>query len=441
MRRWLSVFFLFLLCACSIQIYDLQPVIPITNTPEQRIASPTLFVARTKGPYTRNVTNTPPLHIAPTQITVAVPVYITDLTMADGGNGWAVGQIPQASDKIILRTTDGGDTWRNLTPPQAIYDNTGKNMEVSAKFLDANHAWVLFWEPDQWNPQNGVTVWSTSDGGANWEGTALPITGYTMRYFREPQIGFLDSQIGWIMASLGENADRSYYAVYTTFDGGKTWSVPVTSDSANLPARGKKNGVVFRNALEGWVTGVSTREEPGAFLWKTVDGGNTWGQQTLPRPELDGVPADLLANPSYSCSLSVPEFTDFQFQYAWTILSCTGETLPEPISVIYWSYDALSTWRYYKLPKYGGTAAFYGIDVGWYVQTADAGDSYNYEIMTTSNGGQSWNLTAKTMWSIEPRFITASVGFGVAVYRDVPYLMKTSTGGYSWEQVQAVVVP
>ena len=50
--------------------------------------------------------------------------------MIDSLNGWATG------DSYLLRTTDGGLTWYNFTPP-------GVSTFSGAFFKDSNAAWVL----------------------------------------------------------------------------------------------------------------------------------------------------------------------------------------------------------------------------------------------------------------------------------------------------------
>lgn len=425
--------------ACSIQVYDLQPVIQISSTPTT-YQTPTQFLARTRGPMTMDVTNTPPIHIAPTEIRETVPVNILELVMIDGGAGWGVGQMPGAAEKMIVRTTDGGSNWKNLTPPQAVYENTGRNMEVSAWFLDANNAWILFWETDKWSPQTGVSVWRTSDAGANWEYTLLPVTGYTIQYFRDAQIGFIDSKTGWILAHLGQNQEREYVGLYTTNDGGVSWSVMVSSDSANLPSKGSKTGAVFRSTLEGWISGSNSREEPGSVLWRTVDGGNTWSNQSIPAPEGEGIPADLLSSNAYNCSFDTPSFVDFQFQYAWSVLRCTGN-LPEPLAILYWSYDTMASWKSMKLPKADGSLEFYGIYQGWYSQTANPGEGFDHEILFTEDGGVTWRTISLTAWDSKLQFITAAVGFGTVNYQGQTAMVRTSDGGYSWEQVFPMINP
>jgi hypothetical protein len=45
------------------------------------------------------------------------PVSVTEIDMIDSNTGWALGGTP-GSDPHVLQTRDGGQTWRDVTPPQ-----------------------------------------------------------------------------------------------------------------------------------------------------------------------------------------------------------------------------------------------------------------------------------------------------------------------------------
>ncbi len=442
MKRLLTLLTLLLLCACSVQIYDLQPIIVGTNTP-----LPTVPVLRTASfnptqlPDGNGATSTPPVHIAPTSILSAVSVNLNEIAMVDGGTGWAVGQIPGNVDQIILRTTDGGSSWKNVTPPQILYDFGGSEAEVAACFRDADYAWILYRSDGAVDKVNGIKLWYTRDGGEKWESANLPLNGYTIQYFSGVKIGFADQQTGWIFARVGQSEGREFIALYTTHDGGASWSAKVTSDSENLTSAGHKVGALFRDTLEGWISGESTVNEPGAVLWHTSDGGNSWYTQTLPSPTGDDIPNGLLTDSGYICSLSTPKFVDLQRNCAYAVLSCSGRELTEPISILYWTYDAFSTWHTYKLPKGNGNLTFYGITYGWYSTTADEGSDLPYAIYFTEDSGEHWREIAHPAWDSRLQFITEAVGFGIVTYNGQNAFVKSVNSGFSWAQIFPMAVP
>ena len=441
-RILLAIGILLLICGCSVRIYDLQPIIVGTNTP-----LPTrpvqAFVGTTPTSSVSSQAPTPPIHIAPTAITTTTDVNILEINMIDGGTGWGIGLIPGGQDKLVLRTTDGGQNWKNVTPSQVMYENAGKTVDVSGCFRDENHAWVLFRETGANDSQAGVRIWYTSDGGSSWDFSVLPEEGYTIQHFTDPKISFLDTQTGWIFAGLGGADARQYVGIYTTYDGGRNWTAMVTSNSGNLPSTGKKNGVLFRNTLDGWVSCENTAAEPDTLLWQTFDGGNTWFKQYLPAPYGINIPDGLMSDPNIRCSLSVPRFVDAQSQYAWAVLHCSGGSLSEPVAILYWSYDRLSSWKTYRLPAADGALTFYGIEYGWYsVATPPGSDNPNpYEILFTEDGGENWRPAVYTLWDSRLQFITPSVGFGIAISGGRPWLVTSSDSGFHWELVESKVVP
>ena len=443
MRR--RILFLFcvicLLTACSIQIYDLQPIIIGTNTPTPTEVRQKVYVGVTPTVPVNSQTPTPPVHIAPTAISEMTAVNILDITMIDGAVGWAAGRIPGSKDNLILRTTNGAEHWKNVTPSQVVYDNAGAGTDITYCFRDAEHAWLIVQDPENFNPKKDIVLWHTEDGGITWEGSNLPLEGYSIQKFDDPKISFLDDQTGWIFARIGQVDEREFIGLYTTYDGGRTWNAMVTTGTANVPSTTRKNGAVFRDTLEGWITGDNSMSQPGTVLWHTFDGGNTWYEQMFPEPWGYDIPVGLLTDPSIRCSLDVPKFVDFQYQYAWTVLRCSGGSLSEPVSVLYWTYDRLSTWQTLRLPKTEGDLSFYGIEYGWYAIQNDPGSDFPYQILFTEDGGTNWRTASQLAWDSKLQFITPAIGFAIVTYNGMPALVKTSNSGFSWEQIFSFVIP
>src|SRR2546427_2025768 len=79
---------------------------------------------------------------------------LISLHMIDLTTGWAL------SEHAVLRTTDEGLQWKNVTPPHTVLTR-----ESMVAFLTASLAWVA-------TPQaNGTTtqVLGTTDGGQTWQ--------------------------------------------------------------------------------------------------------------------------------------------------------------------------------------------------------------------------------------------------------------------------------
>ena len=434
---------LILLSACSVKIYDLQPIIIGTDTPvvEQQIVNN--FIAATPSPTIIAPTPTPPLHIAPTAITSVTSVNILEIVMVDGSIGWGIGVIPGEKDKLVLRTADGANTWKIVTPSQALYENVGESYDVAGCFRDADHGWLIFYREGE-APGKEMRVWATENGGTSWTSALLPMSGYRADTFSDPKIGFVDNNTGWVFVKIGTGQNGDEVGLYTTHDGGKSWTAMVTSGSENLPLEGKKTGAVFRDTLEGWIGCENTAEHPDRVLWHTFDGGNSWYQQAVSSPYGIGIPAGLLINPDYRCSMTPPKFVDTLYQCAWSVLRCSPDPSGGPgseISVLYWTFDRFASWKTIRLPNSEGDLSFYGTEYGWYAVRTDPGADSPFEILFTENGGENWRTAAQLAWDSKLQFITPAVGYGIALYQGMPALVRTTSNGFYWEQLFPVITP
>jgi photosystem II stability/assembly factor-like uncharacterized protein len=270
--RWklvLAVLILTML-ACNVVGTPLPPPEP-ASAPE----SETLDLTGTPTPAPEKIapTDTPAPYPDDTPLppTIAAPVVslpdITFLRMFSELNGWAI------SDNAILRTTDGGSTWYNVSPQGVTEFGYG----TSNTFLSASQAWVMV--ADASDPAGSGLLYRTSDGGLTW--TVYPVP------FGSGDMTFIDEETGWMMASLGIAAGSMAVAIYRTEDGGATWMQTYTNDpnlenaGDSLPLGGLKSVLTPLDVDTAWVGGVIYAPET-FYLFKTSDGGQTWAPQTLP---------------------------------------------------------------------------------------------------------------------------------------------------------------
>ncbi|MCF6278107.1 MAG: hypothetical protein L3J16_05075 [Anaerolineales bacterium] len=200
----------------------------------------------------------------PTPKIVPAP-KLTQFDMIDENVGW--GQ----AEGMILRTEDGGETWFDITPNDVFNDPA----YAKSAFLDADTGWVLIEDVD--GPMVG-TIFRTTDGGTTWLWRNTP--------FGRSDIGFLDAENGYALTGLGAGAGSEGIAIWETKNGGGDWNrtfihQPGLDDS--LPLSGIKNGIGFRDPLNGWVAGV-VPQDGFAWLYRTRDGGFTWEHQPLDFP-------------------------------------------------------------------------------------------------------------------------------------------------------------
>ncbi|MFE9738949.1 WD40/YVTN/BNR-like repeat-containing protein [Streptomyces sp. NPDC006477] len=175
----------------------------------------------------------------------------------------------------VLRTEDGGATWtesfRN-TDPRAFYD--------CMTFFDRRHGLAMS------DPVDGkYRILSTRDGGRSWE--VLPSAG--MPDALPGEAGFAAS--GQCLVSAGPRdvwlatGGGATARVLHSADRGLTWTATVSPVPAGDPARGVF-GLAFRDRAHGIAVGGDYRKDqpsPRAAA-VTRDGGRTWRASATPPP-------------------------------------------------------------------------------------------------------------------------------------------------------------
>ncbi len=175
----------------------------------------------------------------------------------------------------VLRTDDGGATWtesfRN-TDAKAFYD--------CITFLDRRHGLAMS------DPVDGrFRILSTSDGGRSWK--VLPADG--MPAAQDGEAGFAASGqclVGsgsrdvWLATGGGARA-----RVLHSRDRGLTWTAADTPIPAGDPARGVF-AVAFRDRTHGLAVGGDYRADQASpqAAATTPDGGRTWTPAAHPPP-------------------------------------------------------------------------------------------------------------------------------------------------------------
>ncbi|BCL80613.1 thaumatin family protein [Ktedonobacteria bacterium brp13] len=184
----------------------------------------------------------------------------SQLKMLDAQNGWAT--TPQA----ILKTTDGGKTWTDLTPldwePKTATAGATTTVQtiVAASFLDAKHAWVV----------------GTTQSTQQYVDAASTVTNSVTT---KP-----DGTVTVDTKSLPTFSTSVY--VRSTIDGGQTW---VTSNALTAQNLSSVSQPDFINAHEGWLELMKSQTSDSSYVgdvYHSVDGGVTWQQETttLPAP-------------------------------------------------------------------------------------------------------------------------------------------------------------
>ena len=209
-------------------------------------------------------------------------VFLKQVYFKDPLYGFAIGGSNGKS--MLLKSNDGGKTWKDFTPPILKVRLDETLMDLTAAFMGTSRLWVAYSSPfGEVTPENQIIY--SDDAGMTWlESTPLDNSGLVESFFISHLI-FVDERHGWLMAHVGAGMNHDYITIYRTQDGGSTWTRivdPLDNDAGIQSCQ--KNGIWFADELHGWLTGSCNGVAAGVLLYRTDDGGVTWQAVELPVP-------------------------------------------------------------------------------------------------------------------------------------------------------------
>ncbi|GAC1508131.1 MAG: hypothetical protein NVS2B16_04460 [Chloroflexota bacterium] len=347
-----------------------------------------------------------------------MPIGVRYLHMLDSSTGWAL------TDRGVARTTDGGHLWVDVTP-SGMARTRAAIFSRSAAFYDRQHAWIAQGVPprkDTDPPQ--LVVLRTINGGRTWRrsnkllGQVYAFTG---------NLDFLNPRTGWLFSVLGAGAGQAAYMLYHSVDGGATWHALMHAGDGNpspasIPGCDCYNGVSFRDARGGWISGVNGFARGAGAFYRTRDGGRRWKPQSL------RVPAHYASD---YVETDPPRF-----------FSRNIGTLP----VILYKPRALAlyTTRDGGMNWYSATPLRIGIGSPVY-SMPDANHAWvvaGTALYRTTDGGRVWQRIQRRLPSPPPMqvdFVTRNIGFVVVgregESRTPRFILKTLDAGKSFATV------
>jgi photosystem II stability/assembly factor-like uncharacterized protein len=221
----------------------------------------------------------------PGQLKPGQPVRIVRINMLNITSGWAIGQVETDLNDHILFTLDGGRTWRDATPPEALVSAPAQGLAATAFFGADGDAWVTYSGqlPSSPVPEK-LVIWHSNDNGTTWQAAGeLGLIGVQAEYFIPAELGFLNQQQGWLLAHVGAGMSHDYIVGFLTTDGGKTWTRVIDPQKNPELMSCEKTGFAFSTTTNGWLVGNCPGLLNHLFLYVTSDGGKTW-QQSDPIP-------------------------------------------------------------------------------------------------------------------------------------------------------------
>jgi hypothetical protein len=181
------------------------------------------------------------------------PVEIAGMQLLAETSGWVIAQ------GQWLWTSDGGVSWTDRTPAEVEVDVR------AASFLDGNTGWLVGAGVPDAQGRSTLYLGKSTDSGLTWRLRPLhefdPIEpGSTQGTVK---LNFFDANTGYMQIKLASSSNFELYTLLKSVDGGATWQEVTVPGSS--PVR-------FADASNGW-TVATTSDAP---VQVTTDGGVTW---------------------------------------------------------------------------------------------------------------------------------------------------------------------
>lgn len=342
---------------------------------------------------------------------VASRVTLSDIFFLSSTDGWAAGSrcggTPRICRGLVLKTTDGGQTWSSESAPGPAVGQI--------RFLNPDFGWVI---------GQGV-LYTTSDGGATWQQIGLPFA--STPFGMSLSVSFATPRSGWLWVNGGScfTDGQCPVALYDTQNGGASWNLLVNADSppGPSPSAALNPGSYVAGGDLGGGAGWLLSEAPLGGILTTRDNGAQWQDSlTLTGGAGGPVAADFApggvgwATEQVSCypnSCPTPVFRSGDQGITWHRVA----SLPNPMVGLVASRSGQSAW--FLTHTSGGSAAWNQADA---VRIVHANGTLS---PIADTGG--WNLTrvsalnSRQAWAI-------GVGRGAGTG-----ILHTTDGGHTWQ--------
>jgi len=352
---------------------------------------------------------------------------VSGLHMASATTGWAV------TKTQLLRTTDGGRTWRDVTPgaatgtpiASAITPKSGLGgLPTDLAVRGSSAAWLVV------PVDHGVKVFATTDRAAHWRSATITMPASPLVLLGTD---FVDLKHGWLAVNLGGGAAGSMdVEVYATSNGGTSWQLAsgaavYAKGHGRTPLGGWKTGLAFSTARHGWLSGGSNAN--GVWLYASTTAGRSWHAVTLAAPAAGPLLKGMLAG--FPTTLP-PWFVSHRLGF----LPVVGDSGSTHLVDFFTTTNGGTTWTTTQpVVSRAGGLRFWGWTNGrhgFFVNSR--------KLEFTSNGGRSWFARSR------PRKLDGltQVDFGSTQVGWAPVkgaLFKTTNRGRTWFRMNATLKP
>jgi photosystem II stability/assembly factor-like uncharacterized protein len=284
-------------------------------------------------------------------------------------------QVAWASGSLgtVVRTTDGGQTWRNVSPPDV---STLQFRDIEA--FDANNAVIL-----SIGVGEDSRVYRTTDGGAHWTETFRntdPNAFYDCMAFFDRRHGL----------ALSDPVDGKF-RLLSTSDGGSSWSVlpnggmPAALDG-EFAFAASGQCISVSGGRDAW---IATGGGAQARVLHSRDRGLTWTASvtSLASSPSAGVFATAFRNPHEGVAVGGDFNNPTNAADALTVSRDGGRTWAEPATAAQGYRSGVTWWLHIALIAVGPTGSDLSLDGGRHWRQLDVG---SFDTVDCTNDGACW---------------------------------------------------
>ncbi len=144
----------------------------------------------------------------------AQPQLMKDFDLISSTDGWVL------LGQHLMWTSDAGISWNEISP---VVPANATIQDV--KFIDFNLGWML-WTTINDDGSSNFIIAHTTDHGTTWNTItpALFEAGEIAAHSESASMGWFDAQVGWIAVKQASSPNFSLGTLFTTSDGGQTWT-------------------------------------------------------------------------------------------------------------------------------------------------------------------------------------------------------------------------
>lgn len=233
--------------------------------------------------------------------------FLDGIHFFDANHGLAFGD-PVGTTFEIYTTSDGGATWTPATSPAVVANEYG----YTGNFAYAGNSF--------WFTTSKGKIYRTTDMGLTWTKLASPLTDFGAQvatnnigniYFSDNNIGIIVGAKNYV-AATATTASTGTYKIYTTTNGGTTWSAGVTYT-------GFKNMCYVPGTTTIVATSASTASATSDGSSYSTDNGVTWTSIDTGTQRLS--PAFLNLTTGWCGGFNTDPFTNGIFKFNGSLLT------------------------------------------------------------------------------------------------------------------------